>query len=260
MDKDTASVANEEFDDPETQALIAGDRDRISEDRDQRAEAHDRASTARDERATERDERAEARDEATERVDTGAAADRAGALRDRLGGASDRVQAADDRQAAAADRVVSAREREASSIDDLTGAYRRDAGTIEMEREIARAKRSNQTLLVAFIDVDGLKARNDSLGHAAGDELLSQTVTSLRSHLRSYDLVVRYGGDEFVAVLVDLSVSEAVKRFEAVNAEIAEICDGSITVGMAELEEDDSLQDVIARADGDLYNKREGSR
>lgn len=243
--------------DPEPSVQIGDDRDHNADDRDRSAQARDQASEARNKRADARDERAEAREEVTDKVDAGAAADRAGALRDRMGGASDRTQAADDRGAAAADRVLSAKERAVSSIDESTGAYLRDAGTLELQREITRAKRTKQPLVLAFVDLDGLKETNDSISHHAGDERLRQTVLSLRTHLRSYDLIVRFGGDEFVCALVGLSLSEAAKRFEAANEDLAATRDGSITVGLAELRLEDSLESVIARADEALYIERQ---
>jgi diguanylate cyclase (GGDEF)-like protein len=236
---------------------LGDDRDRTAEARDERAEAHDLASEARDERAHARDERAEAREQAAKRINKGAAADRAGALRDRRGGASDRTQAADDREAAAADRMLSAEERAASSIDELTGAYRRDAGTLELEREISRARRTEKSMVVAFIDLVDLKATNDSLGHAAGDRRLSAVVATLGKHLRSYDLIVRFGGDEFVCALADLSVTTAAKRFEAAGADLEAAGMGSISTGLADLRPGDSLEDALARADQNLYRTRE---
>ncbi len=137
---------------PRARASPGNDRDRTAEDRDQRAVAHDKESDARDIRADARDSRAQAREQAADVVDAAAVADRAGALRDRRGGASDRSQAADDREAAAADRVLSAQERAAYCIDQLTGAHRRETGLMELEREIARAKRTNQPLTLAFVD------------------------------------------------------------------------------------------------------------
>jgi diguanylate cyclase (GGDEF)-like protein len=122
---------------------------------------------------------------------------------------------------------------------------------------MARAKRTGHSVVFAFVDVDRLKAINDSHGHAAGDELLRRTVDRMRKHLRSYDLVVRFGGDEFVCALVDLSIPAATQRFEAINADLAETNHGSITVGLAELESEDSLADAIARADEALYRQRE---
>ncbi|MDQ3963854.1 MAG: diguanylate cyclase [Actinomycetota bacterium] len=235
---------------------IGDDRDRDAEARDHRAEELDHASETRDERGEARDQRAQNRDAAARIFDPAAAADRAAASSDRQGAAIDRLLAADDREASAADRVISAQDRAISSIDEGTGAYRRDAGTLEMEREMARATRTDQPMVLAFVDVDGLKLRNDSMGHAAGDELLRATVSSIRTHLRSYDLVVRFGGDEFVCVLIDMPITEAAKRFQAVNSDLAASVDGSITVGLAELRTGDSLESLIARADAALYKER----
>lgn len=243
--------------DSDLPSRIGDDRDQRAEDRDHRAEAHDDVSENRDENSEARDQRAEARDEAAVTFDPAAAADRAAALRDREGAASDRIQAADDREAAAGDRRISAKERAVSSIDALTGAYRRDAGTLELERETARARRTKHSLVIAFVDVDSLKATNDSHGHAAGDQLLRRTVDSMRKHLRSYDLIVRYGGDEFVCAFVDLGMQMAAQRFEAINADLAGTNHGSITFGLAELKPEDSLADLIARADEALYRERE---
>jgi diguanylate cyclase (GGDEF)-like protein len=249
-----------DYDDPSETDQAGQDRDRTAEDRDQRAEAHDRASEARDERADARDERAEARERAADGVDTGAAADRAGAWRDRRGGASDRNQAADDRAAASTDRFRSARERAASSIDELTRTHRREAGIVELERELARAKRTKRSFALAFLDVDDLKGTNDSLGHVAGDQLLRETADSLRAHLRSYDLIIRFGGDEFLCALLDVTLAEAAKRFSLVNADLAATQKASVTVGLAELEADDALEDLITRADEAMYRERQQLR
>ena len=257
MSKDHDADVEDSDKPPDLPRRVGDDRDRSAEDRDRRAEAHDKASDTRDERAEARDERAEIREREREAADQGAAADRAAALRDRRGGASDRIQAADDREAASADRVLSALERADSSIDELTGTYRRDAGTLELEREIAGAKRMSRPLVLAFVDVDGLKATNDSEGHVAGDDRLRSTAESVRAQLRSYDLIVRFGGDEFVCALVDVSLPDATKRFESVRTTMLENDLGSITVGLAELQEDDSLEGLIARADKALYDERD---
>ena len=232
------------------------DRDRTAQDRDDRAEAHDQASAARDDRADARDERAEVRRRVDGVVDSGAVSDRAGALRDRQGGASDRAQAADDRAAASVDRILSAQERMANSIDELTGAHRKEAGIVELEREIARATRTNQPFVLAFLDVDTLKATNDSLGHADGDQRLRQTAASIRAHLRSYDLLIRFGGDEFLCALPDVTMAQAAERFSLVNADLAAAQQGSVTVGLAELRADDAVQELIARADDAMYTER----
>ena len=72
--------------------------------------------------------------------------------------------------------------------------------------------------MLAFADVDGLKAINDGRGHAAGDRTLRDLVKVLRAHLRSHDLIVRYGGDEFVCALSGLNMAEATRRVALVHA------------------------------------------
>ena len=82
-----------------------------------------------------------------------------------------------------------------------------------MEREIARATRTAQPLVLAFVDVDHLKVINDSRGHAAGDRMLVEAVNTLRANLRTYDLIIRYGGDEFICTISGVNVAAATKRF-----------------------------------------------
>jgi diguanylate cyclase (GGDEF)-like protein len=145
----------------------------------------------------------------------------------------------------------------ASSIDQLTGAYQRDAGMVELERETARANRTGQPFVLAFIDVDGLKATNDTLGHAAGDRLLRKIVEAVRSHLRSYDLIVRFGGDEFVCALLALDIEKATERFVLINAALAAHVHASISVGLAEYHIHDTLDGLLARADQALLTQRQ---
>jgi diguanylate cyclase (GGDEF)-like protein len=159
------------------------------------------------------------------------------------------------------DRVVSAIERVESSIDGLTGAYRRDAGMLELEHEVTRARRTGDTFVLAFVDVNNLKVRNDTLGHLAGDQLLRKIADTLRANVRSYDLVVRYGGDEFVCGFPALDVNDAAERFARINGDLAATEEASVAFGLAELESDDSLADLITRADSVMYaNRHQGSR
>lgn len=238
----------------------SSDRDTTAEERDRTSEGHDEASDARDGRSEARDERAEAREQANREFDPEAISDRAAAKRDRRAGANDRARARDDRDAASTDRAVSARERRLDLIDELTGAHRRDVGLAELDREISKAKRTTQPFVLAFVDVDGLKATNDSLGHVAGDQVLRQVVDTIRGHVRFYDLVVRYGGDEFLCGLLDVDIADAVKRFALVNADLAAIRGASVTVGIAQLDPQDELADLIHRADSAMYRERERSR
>jgi len=236
--------------------LAVGDRDRTADDRDRTAHAHDAAAEARDARAQARDSRAEARDDGKRSLDIEAASDRAGARRDRQGSAGDRQHSEDDREAASADRVHSARERAALLLDGLTGVHRRDPGLLEIHREITRAHRTGRPFVLAFIDVDGLKVLNDSQGHAAGDQLLCDVIGAVRDVLREYDLIVRYGGDEFLCGLLDLGLDQARGRFDRANDSLA-MRDAHATVGLAELVPDESLDQLIARADASMYADRQ---
>src|SRR6202011_6011047 len=107
-----------------------------------------------------------------------------------------REQAARDRLQAQADREALLHQLAIAETDALTGTRTRAAGLAELDHEIDRARRTTSPLVVAYVDVVGLKAVNDTRGHAAGDELLQHVVRAIRGHLRSYDSIVRLGGDE----------------------------------------------------------------
>jgi diguanylate cyclase (GGDEF)-like protein len=135
--------------------------------------------------------------------------------------------------------------------------YLRGPGSVELEREITRVRRTEQPLVLAFVDVNGLKAINDSRGHGAGDRVLLEVTKALRAMLRSSDLIIRYGGDEFACVIAGLNAADATKRLAPVNAALAQAPERpSVTIGFAELQSDDSAEDVLARADAALYRKR----
>jgi diguanylate cyclase (GGDEF)-like protein len=250
-------------------------RDRGGSNRGAAGNDRDRAAALRDVGAGERDANARQRDEMT---DTGASWQdillRASYDRERA--AADRQRAADDRAQAAADRQIAGRERaeaqrfrtesavllEQAATDQLTGARTRFVGLEDAARELERARRRpGSALTLAFIDVDGLKAVNDSQGHAAGDALLRAVVESLRAHVRPYDVIVRYGGDEFICVMPDLSEADARARFLSIrDALAARDTNHSISFGLARSNPTDGISDVIARADADLLAGRADGR
>lgn len=246
-------------------------RDRAADAEDRAAEDHDRAAETRDALSDQRDLRAEAREQTAAGVDPGAAEDRAGARRDREGGAGDRARSHRDRQSGAGDRADAERDRQTAStdrqlsaeeravllVDGLTGVHRREVGLLELEREVARAGRTDQSFVIAFLDVDGLKATNDLGGHAAGDRRLVGAVDAVRGHIRDYDLLVRLGGDEFLCAQTGLTAADTATRFARVNADLAATGSGAVSVGVAALEPGDSLADLIARADAAMYAGRD---
>jgi diguanylate cyclase (GGDEF)-like protein len=230
-----------------------------------RINERDRAATGRDSAADRRDRAARGRDRAAEdrEQEDGrfATRDREQAARDRERAARDRAEAGRDRERAAQDRKEAARDRAQAGVDGLTGALRRDRGLADLQREIDRARRSDGRLVVAFVDVDGLKAINDVHGHAAGDRLLRDVALALRAGLRSYDLVVRFGGDEFVCALPGTDVEGARRRFDEVAKTLTERSPrASVSTGLAALEDQDTLNDLIGRADAALYAGRHRAR
>jgi diguanylate cyclase (GGDEF)-like protein len=176
--------------------------------------------------------------------------------------ALDREQAALDREQAKLDRAQSALDRVSSArkdylIDELTGIFRRGPGLRELQHEIDRARRQAHSLVVAFIDVNGLKSVNDREGHAAGDQVLREVAGALRQGLRSYDLLLRYGGDEFVCVLSEADIEHAEQRLRGVADVLGQApTHASIDWGLAELAATDSLDDLVDRADSALYTAR----
>ena len=230
------------------------ERDLAAQERDVAAELRDREAEARDDAAGDLDRTAGDR-AASDRQH--AADEGARAASGRAEAADNRAQAINDRKVAADDRAQAAKDREDSGTDELTGVRRRGAGLAAIGREIDRAQRTGGELVAAFVDVDGLKAENDARGHAAGDTMLIAVADSLRACLRSYDVITRVGGDEFVCVLPGIAVEHARRRFEAVSAMLAAGRPGaSITIGFAQLQADDSADDLIQRADGDVLKAR----
>ena len=172
-----------------------------------------------------------------------------------------------ERAAAAKHLVLAARfrweaalDRAAAGVDELTGVLRRGAGFAALQREIDRARRSDGRLVVGFVDVDGLKRWNDTRGHHAGDEVLRRVASALQATVRSYDVVVRVGGDEFVLSLAGSSLDSAAARLEQMRASLLAIDGHSVSAGFAELRPDDTLETLVARADADLYERRRARR
>jgi diguanylate cyclase (GGDEF)-like protein len=171
--------------------------------------------------------------------------------------ARDREQAAKDRQVAETERRRAAAMLATACRDDLTGALTRRAGRERLRAEIIRAHRSDTTLCVAFLDVDGLKRVNDAHGHRAGDEILAAVGIALREGLRAYDSVIRYGGDEFVCVIPGVDEQTAAAAVNRAGGRAAELVAGaSFAAGYASLQRDDDVDDIIHRADVDMYEQK----
>jgi diguanylate cyclase (GGDEF)-like protein len=232
-------------------------RDRTAQERDLAAERRDVLATERDRAFRAADKEAahvESKEEVAERHALNLQTLRASGRAARLRAAHARESAARDRAQAARDRQQAAEDRERAYTDELTGARRRGVGLEELEHEMQRARREARPLVAVHVDVDGLKAVNDELGHAAGDELLASVAEGLRHHMRPYNLLVRVGGDEFLCAL-SVSKDEARRRFEDLRVDL-EGWGQSVSVGFSELHEGDSADELLGRADKDLLARR----
>jgi diguanylate cyclase (GGDEF)-like protein len=237
-----------------------------AQQRDEVARIRDRNATARDRAAADLERAADARDRAGEARESLAAeagiidpavaalkALRASGAALRLRAARDRTVAAADRAAAAADRENAAADREDAGLDALTGIFRRGPGEYALDYEVNRSRRLSEPMTLGIIDVDALKAVNEEQGRSAGDALLREVARAIASTTRSYDVTVRWGGDEFVCALLDTTIEVASRRIRSIQEVLGAFgSGGSVTFGLVELRGDDTLVSLIDRAGADL--------
>jgi diguanylate cyclase (GGDEF)-like protein len=243
-------------------AQVTGERLATSAHRNGQAGHRDRAADSRDRAADARDLIAESRDSAAEAAErhalaSGTDAELIGVFHAlRVAGASVRMESANDRRSASAERKASASERghaaedrRDAGLDELTGVFRRGPGELALTQEIARAHRDRRPLVLALINVDGLKSFNASHGYESGDSLLQVVSHAITSTMRASDVVMRWEGDEFVSTLIDATLEAAADRVRALQEGLNGFKPrASISVGLTELEADDVPETLIARA------------
>lgn len=108
-------------------------------------------------------------------------------------------------------------------VDSLTGCYSRGYGLELLDRQIKLSHRSKSPLLLAFLDIDGFKAINDTFGHKEGDEVLKEVVKLFKSTLREIDIICRMGGDEFLLAFPDNSLKDASLIKERINKNLTKL-------------------------------------
>ncbi|MGH2698304.1 MAG: GGDEF domain-containing protein [Actinomycetota bacterium] len=142
--------------------------------------------------------------------------------------------------------------------DVLTGIANRREWDLQLPREIGRAERQKSELCVALIDLDYFKLFNDEFGHQAGDEFLKETVEAWRKELRVSDLLVRYGGEEFGAILPGCTLRHAA----AIIDRLRDVTPRGQTAsaGVVAWNGIESLDEMVARADSALYRAKDMGR
>jgi diguanylate cyclase (GGDEF)-like protein len=151
--------------------------------------------------------------------------------------------------------------------DALTGLYNRHKLQDSLETEVERAKRYSRPLSIIMIDMDKLKALNDTFGHAAGDVALKLVAKSIQRSIRKVDLGTRFGGDEFIVLLPEADRDEAAavaKRIrEAISAVEFESGKLSVSMGVVQWHSGfDTSKDFVQAADEAMYlaKRSEGER
>lgn len=159
--------------------------------------------------------------------------------------------------------------RRMATTDSLTALFNRHQMTELAEKELARFQRTGRPVAFLVLDIDHFKAINDRHGHEVGDRVLIEVANLIKAQLRTQDLISRWGGEEFLAVLPDTGLDSAQASAERMRkallahdwlATTGESIDLTISAGVSELRPGDNLNSAISRADRALYRSKEGGR
>jgi diguanylate cyclase (GGDEF)-like protein/putative nucleotidyltransferase with HDIG domain len=146
-----------------------------------------------------------------------------------------------------------------SRTDPLTESLNRRGFEERMDAELGETERHGRPLSLMLLDLDDFKGVNDTLGHAAGDDLLRWVVTTVRSTLRPFDEVGRLGGDEFAVLLPAAARADAVEVGERICAALSERISATLGVAAYPLDGADR-EELHRRADAELYATKHGSK
>jgi two-component system cell cycle response regulator len=152
--------------------------------------------------------------------------------------------------------------------DDLTGALNRRALHEALSHEFSRARHTRSSLCICLCDIDPLKEINDKHGHPAISDVLKGLVLILRSNLRDYDTIGRYSEKEFLVIVPGLNEAEDSLLFEQLRSTVASSeflthagnISVTVSMGMARLTEQESVEELIAEAQEALQRARAGGR
>jgi diguanylate cyclase (GGDEF)-like protein len=157
---------------------------------------------------------------------------------------------------------------EEAVTDELTGLVNRRGLLERAPTMVEHARRTSSQLAALFVDIDNFKDINDSFGHAFGDEVIAAVASAVSRRLRRDDLVARFGGEEFVALLPDTPVEEAVALAEEVRRIVASSelvamhppLRVRVSVGVAALGPGQDTRKLLASADSALYRAKRTGR
>lgn len=156
-----------------------------------------------------------------------------------------------------------------SITDSLTGLYNRSKLDAILSDQLARFKRTQREFTLLMMDIDHFKSLNDTYGHITGDEILAAVACILVQSIRSIDFAARYGGDEFIIILVETSADQALKTAERIRSQVENMrysfrdstISVTVSIGIVQCQSDDmTATAVFARADSALYEAKRAGR
>lgn len=152
-------------------------------------------------------------------------------------------------------------------IDELTGLYNRRWLNKMFDREVKRCIKAKSPLCLVMLDIDHFKEYNDQYGHLAGDHVLCFIAKILRDQLRPNDMITRYGGEEFAVLFprihleTTFNIAERVRKaIEVTSAEFLEPSPITVSLGIAQMMEGDTLQSLLEKTDAALYRAKDKGR
>ncbi len=156
----------------------------------------------------------------------------------------------------------------AATTDPLTGLANRSQFQIRAATELAHGRRRKETAALVLADVDYFKRINDELGHDAGDKVLVRLAALMRDNLREVDVLARWGGEEFLALLPSNDIAAATAVAERMRQAVAAVhidiggrmVHVTMSFGVAQISDLSELQQATARADRALYDSKNGGR
>jgi diguanylate cyclase (GGDEF)-like protein len=157
---------------------------------------------------------------------------------------------------------------ELAELDELTGSLNRRCIMRHLDEEIEHARQAEKPFAIALIDLDWFKRINDAHGHPIGDEVLRTFAITIFANIRPIDHFGRYGGEEFLLLLPDMSGDDAARILDRLRMIVADL-DWSafsprmrvtISAGVAALCDNDNADSFLARADSALYSAKAQGR